>query len=221
MSILDALFGSKTEEDSAHMRFYNEEHPYDLEDVGLNRKAYNRLFADHPGGEVREVIRAELERRSVEAYKQGTAKGKFQSYCVLLRTMAMFLKEEGRCREALAIYMRYVYYTSNFVAGVTALKYYNLAKNVKEAADILFMNAEIHPFIADEIRTLGADCGMDDEQLHAFIKDAFAKEEDEGAFTDDQLVQMVLCGLDRDREGQKQICKDAMMAIAMKKAEKG
>ena len=212
--------GKSLLEDNKHISFYLDKHPYYLENVGLNINAYSKLFSGNPSGRVRDVIWSELNRRTADYYKKGMTKGEFKDYCELLRTMALFLEEENRHRDALGMYMRYIHYRSNFNAALSAMRYYSVMKKVDDAADTLFIYSEILPFIANEIQTMSMGCGFDSNQLYVFMKEAFSKEKDTGVFTPADLADLVMCGLNGDQDGQKKICKAVMKSAAKKLPKK-
>ena len=211
--------GKSLLENNKHINFYMEKHPYSLESIGLDINTFSKLFSGNPSGRVRDVVWGEFNRRTVEYYTKGMTKGEFGDYCELLRTMALFLEEESRHKDALATYMRYIHYRSNFEAGLSAIRYYSLLKKVDDAADTLYIHTEILPFIADEIQTMSTGCEFDSNQLYAFMKEAFSKEHDTGVFSPAELADLVMCGLNGDQDGQKKICK-AVMKSAVKKLPK-
>ena len=47
------------------------------------------------------MLWGEFNRRSVDYYTKGMTEGDFRDYCELLRTMALFLEEENRHKDAL------------------------------------------------------------------------------------------------------------------------
>lgn len=211
--------GKSLLEANKYIEFYMEKHPYYLESVGLDINSYSKLFSNNPSGRVRDVIWGEFNRKTVDYYTDAMQKGEFRDYCNLLRTMAMFLEEENRHLDALRMYMRYMHYRSNFDAGLHAIRYYSVLKKVDETADMLFINTEILPYIAQEIQTMSNGCGFDSKQLYAFMIDSLSKETDSGLFSPNELANLVMCGLNGDQEGQKKICRSAMR-LAVKKLPK-
>ena len=207
-------------EDNKYISYYMEKHPYSLENIGLDINTYSKLFSGNPSGRVRDIVWGEFNRRTADYYTKGKAKGEFSDYCELLCTMALFLEEENRHKDALAMYMRYIYYRSNFDAGLSAIRYYSLMKKVDDAANTLYINTEILPFIAEVIQTMSTGCGFDSNQLYVFMKEAFSKEHDTGVFSPAELADLVMCGLNGDRDGQKKICKAAMISAAKKLPKK-
>lgn len=207
-------------EENKYISFFMEKHPYSLENVGLDINSCSKLFSGNPNGQVRDVIWSEFNRRSIESYSKGMTKGEFRDYCELLRTMALFLEEESRHKDALGMYMRYIHYRANFEAGLSAIRYYSILKKVDDAADTLYMSTEIYPFIAEEIQTMSYGCGYDSQQLYAFMKNAFSKENDTGVFSSTELADLVMCGLNGDQEGQKKICRTAMRSAVKKLPKK-
>ncbi len=208
--------GREVLEENEYISFYMDKHPYYLESIGLDINTYSRLFADNPNGKVRDVIWGEFNRRSEEYYTKGMTKGEFRDYCDLLRTMALFLEEGGSHNGALTMYMRYIHYRANFDAALSAINYYTFSKDVDAATDILYSRTQIHPFIADEIQTISAGCGFDSKQLYSFMKEVFSKEKDTGVFSTTELTELVMCGLNGDQVGQKQICGTAMKSAVKK-----
>ena len=207
-------------EENKYISFYMDKHPYSLESVGLDINAYSQLFSGKPNGRVRDVLWGEFNKRSIEYYNKGMTKGEFGDYCGLLRTMALFLEEETKHKDALAMYMRYIHYRANFEAGLAAIRHYSLVKKVDSAADILYMHTEILPFIADEIQTMSVGSELNSNQLYTFMREAFSNEKDTGVFSPRELADLVMCGLNGDQEGQKKICKVAMKSAAKKLTKK-
>lgn len=207
-------------EANKHIVFYMEKHPYHLENVGLDINSYSKLFSGNPSERVRDVIWGEFNRRSGDYYAKGMTKGAFRDYCNLLYTMALFLEEENRHLNALGMYMRYMHYRANFDAGLQAIQYYSILKKVDDAADMLFVNTEILPYIANEIQAMSSGCGFDSKQLYAFMLESLSSEKDTGLFSPKELADLIMCGLNGDKDGQKRICKSAMRAAVKKLPKK-
>ena len=109
-------------EEHAYIRFFMEKHPYSLENIGLDINAYSKLFSGNPIGQVRDVLWGEFNRLSEKYFIEGVNQKSFRNYCDLLRTMALFLEEENRHKDALAMYIRYLHYRANFDAGVSVVR---------------------------------------------------------------------------------------------------
>ena len=212
--------GASLLEENKYISFYLEKHPYYLENVGLDINTYSKLFSENPNGQVRDVIWGEFNRRSLDYYRKGMTKGEFRDYCELLRTMALFLEEESRHKDALKTYLRYIHYRANFDAGLAALRTYTYTKKVNDAADTLYLDTEILPFIADEIQTMRVGCEFDSKQFYEFMNDVFLKEEDTGVFSPVELADLIMCGLNGDQEGQKKICRSAVKSAVKKLPKK-
>lgn len=213
--------GKKLLNDNGYIGFFMEKHRYDLESLGYDINSYAKLFANKPNARVRDTLWGEFNRRTPELYKKGMTKGEFRDYCELLRTMGLFLEEEGRHKDALATYLRYLHYRINFEAGLSALKHYSFIRKVDKDAvnsstDIMFVNAEILPFMADDIQTMCNGCGFDSNQLYQFMIEMLSKETDTGMFPPKELSDFIMRGLNGDREGQKQLCKVAMTEAVKK-----
>jgi len=207
--------------ENSYIAFYMEKHKYNLELLGLDIGAYAKLFANKPNGRVRDILWGEFNRRTPGLYKKGMTKGDFRDYCELLKTMGLFLEEEGRHKDALAMYLRYLHYNINFHAGLSAMKHYSCMKKIEKnavdsSADMMFIYAEILPFMADDIQTMCNGCGFDSNQLYQFMVEILSKETDTGMFSPKELADFIMYGLNGDREGQKQLCKVAMIATAKK-----
>ena len=203
-------------EENEYISFFMQQHPYSLENIGLDICTYSELFAGQSNCSVRDTLWEEFNRRSIAYYAIGKQKGEFRRYCDLLRTMSLFLEEEKRHTNALAVYMRYIHYRVNFEASLQAINYYKLLKNIDNALDTLYMRAEIYPFIAEEIHTISDACDFDSKKLKLFMEDSFSKEKDTGIFSPSQLTEFVMCGLNGDVEGQKSICNTAFRAAIRK-----
>ena len=115
--------GKSILEENKHISFFMEKHPYSLEYVGLDINAYSKLFSGNPNGRVRDVIWGEFNRRSGDYYTKGMTKGEFRDYCELLRTMALFLEEENRHKDALGMYMRYIQFQHTLFLGIMIILY--------------------------------------------------------------------------------------------------
>lgn len=83
-------------------------------------------------------------------------------------------------------------------------------KKVDDAAEMLYINTEILPFIADEIQTMSTGCMFDSRQLYAFMKEVLSQEKDTGVFSPSELAGFIMCGLNGDQDGQKKICRNSM-----------
>ena len=211
--------GEKLLSDNPYIGFYMDKHEYTLSSIGLDVFAFSKLYDMPLNGSVRDRLWGELNRLSMEFYSKGMNKGDFQNYCELLRIMALFLKEEGKYKDALAQYMRYLHYRANFKAGLQALQHYGSIGFVDNDAVVLTVEVEIMPYTAQEIISISEGCGFDSSQLRSFMLDAFSKEKDTGLFTPQELTELTMLGLNGDREGQKKICVKAMKA-ALKKMPK-
>ncbi len=197
-------------ENNKFIEFFLEEHPYTFDEISMDIKSYAKLFSGKTKGSVRDVIWGELNRRSIDDYKTAVTKGEFVPYCNLLRFMARFLEEEKNYIEALEIYLRYIHYRVNFAAGLTAIQYYSFLEDFDDAANLFFSNAQIYPFIANDIHNISVECGFDSAMLKNFMLDSFAKEKDIGMLNASTLADFVMCGLNGDGDGQLNICKRAL-----------
>jgi len=201
---------------NSYISYYTEDHPYSLEAIGLDINSFGKLFSGNKSGRVRDMVWGEFNRLSMKYYKEGMSTGNFGLYCDLLRTMALFLEEEKRYKDALAMYTRFLYYRTNFEASFNAITVYKYSKKVNDAAERLFMGSEIYPFIADEISRMSNGCDFNSKDLHQFMKSVFEKEQDTGIFVPDELAELVMCGMNADKEGQEKICRKAMKASVPK-----
>ena len=199
-----------------HVTYYLEKHKYTLDTIGLDINAIDKLFSNKPNGRVRDVIWGELNRKCLECFKNEIPKGKFYNYCEILHTQALFLEEEKRYKDALKTYVRYLHYRANFQAALDAINQYSYSKDIDEAADSLYMRAEIYPFIATEIMSINEGCEFDSTQLKAFILEVLQGENDTGIFTPEELTEFIMFGLNGNEDGQKQLCKKAMKAASKK-----
>ena len=112
-------------------------------------------------------------------------------YSTLLRVIALFLEEEGRNIDALAAYIRYLHYSSNFNAGLQTLKMNSFNKDLKDATDRLYMYAEMLPFMANDIIRMSNKCGFDSGKPKDFISEILSKEQDTGIFSQQEMVELL------------------------------
>lgn len=199
-----------------YISFYLEKHPYSLDEVGVDITSFCNLFKKNPNGRIRDVLWGEFNRLSLELYSKGVTKRNFSEYCSLLRTMALFLEEEGRHKDALTMYYRYLYFNSNVDAGISALQYYSYTRKVDDAADTLYMKAEIYPFMAGELTGISNGCGFDSVAVKASMIECFKNEKDTSVFTPEVLADFVMMGLNGDQAGQKAICLKVMKEAVKK-----
>lgn len=201
-----------------HISFYLDKHEYELSGIGIDFNTYCGLFSINNKRQVRDVLWGEFNKRSLTYYQQAMNSGKFSDYCNLLHIMALFLKEENKYMDAMAAYVRYLYYRDGFEAGLKALnmeKYNSFEKNV----DFLYLDVEMPPFIAGEIEAIKEGCGFDSVKLEAFLLEHFSKQQDTGIFTSDEMTKLIMCGLNGDKVGEKTICEKALKT-ALKKMKK-
>lgn len=203
-------------DENKHIVFYMEKHPYNLASVGLDIHSYAKLFSGKSNGRVRDVLWGTFNRMSGELYHKGMSQGQFSDYCVLLHVMALFLEEENRHNDSLAMYMRYLYYRANFYGGLSALQTYSFSRDVDDAATTLYYDTQMLPFIANELHSLSDACGFDSHTLRKYMTEAFTREKDEGLFSNEELSSYVMCGLNGDNVGQMTICKKVMRAASKK-----
>jgi len=208
--------GRELLEKNHYIAFYMEKHPYSLEAVGLDINSYSKLFSTNPNGRVRDVLWGEFNRRSLDYYQKAMTKGDFRDYCDLLRTMSLFVEEEERHADALALYMRYIFYRSNFEAGLKAINTYAFLKRVQDAAETLYINSELYPFIADELLQMSNSCGYDSVKLQTYMVGAFSREQDSGVFSAEELSQFVMSELNGDKDNAQKICLKVMKSASKK-----
>lgn len=211
--------GKELLEENKYISFYMADHPYHLEDIGLDINAYVKSFSGSPKASVRDILWGEFNRLSLEYYTKGAQKGEFKDYCELLRTMSLFLEEENKNNDALREYMRYIFYKVNFEASLSALRDYSLLKNMDEAVDTLYIYSNLE-IIADEVQKLSAKCGYNSRQLYAYMKKSFLEEKDTGVFSPIELADLVMCELNGDQDGRNKICRSSMRAGLKKLAGK-
>lgn len=211
--------GEELLKENPYIGYYLDKHEYNLRDIGLDVFKFSKLYEKPQKVLVRDRLWGEFNRLSTEFYAKGMSKGDFRDYCALLHIMALFLKEESKYKDALAQYMRFLYYRANFMAALAALRHYSFTGSVDDDAIMLTSGVEILPFTAQEILSISNGCGFDSSQLKSFMLEAFSKEKDEGIFTTKELTELTMLGLNGDREGQKEICVKAMK-VAMRKIPK-
>lgn len=202
-----------------YIGYYMENHKYSLKELGYNIDELSKLCKGKNSLRIRDIMWGEFNRKTNQLYMEAVKNGNFHNYCDFLRAMALFLEEEGKYKDALAGYIRYLHYQLNFKASADTLKYYLLTKKEKESFETLCMYSELLPFMKKELLDLSNECGFDSTQLTAFLSERFAMEQDEGFFTPQQLTNYVMQSLNGNIDACKAICKDAF-DVALKKLSK-
>lgn len=169
--------------ENPYIAFYLDKHNYSLANIGFDVFKFSKLYEKPLNGTVRDRLWGEFNRLSIEFYSKAMSNGDFREYCELLRIMALYLKEEGRNKNALAQYMRYLHYRANFQAALPALQHYGSIGFIDNDAVVLSVEVELLPYIAQEIISISEGCGFNSLQLKSFMLDAFSKEKDTGIFT--------------------------------------
>lgn len=203
-------------DENPYIEFYLTSHPYNLESVGISLADLSKLYMKHSDKRIRDLLWGEFNRKSSQFYSNAISNGEFGDYCDLLSTMALFLEEEGRHRDALAMFLRYLHYQINFEAGMKAIKYYQLIKKVNDASDYLYSCAMLYPFCINTLLDLSNECGFDSTQLKECMNTTFNKENDKGIFTPEELTNFIMDGLNGDEDSQRKICKNAMKQASKK-----
>ena len=208
-------------DDNRYIKLYLDKHEYSLDSIGLDVFSFSKLYEKKLNGTIRDRLWGEFNRRTMVYFQNAIKTGNFYEYCELLRVMALYLKEEKRYIDSLRQYMRYMFYQENFRAALPALQHYGCTGRVDDNADYLFINAEVLPFMAQEVMSISEGCGFDSSRLSEFMRECFLEEmkANTGIFDEDELTELIMCGLNGDKEGQKAICSQAMNA-AMKKMKK-
>ena len=188
-----------------YIKYYLEPHPYSLKEIGIDFNTFCKVAGNK---RYRDSIWSELNRLLIEKYRAGIEKHNFQEYCQVLRTQALFLQEESKYLDALAIYARYLYYNCNYDAGLKAILFYNILKKSTEMEEQLYINAELLPFQVKELTSLCSDCDLTSQDLKVFLIKCFNKEKDSGLFTEEELSNFIMCELNGEKEQSKAICKN-------------
>ena len=202
--------GAELLETQAYIGFYLEKHPYSLREIGLDISEYAKLFSKSNNRKVRDVLWGEFNRMSIDLFSDGLKNNNFHQYCSLIRVMSLFIEEEERHKDALAEYIRYLFYRSNYHAVGQAFQYYGFTKDFEETVDTLFSEAQIYPFNSGEIMQMSNACGFDSSSLQLFIKETLDREPNPAVFTSDELTALILAGIKKDDDEQRQICKKVL-----------
>ncbi len=195
-----------------YISFYLDKHKYSLDQLGLNLNELAKLFKGKENLRVRDVIWGEFNRRLIESYAEAAKTAQFYYYGEILRAMALFLEEEERYMDGMASYARYLFYHVNFGASAKALHHYMIIKDFNNSVDIFRMESEMLPFMKTELLELSNECSFDSKKLFDFLFESFSKEEDEGLFTINQLMDVIFLQLKGDTQSHKEICKEALEA---------
>ena len=207
--------GRELLDQNKYIGYFTSFHPYSLDsiDVDINRLYY--FAEEYPGRRYRDFIWGEFNRKSLEAFEEGTRTGDFRSYCQLLKDMSLFLAEEGRYKDALSGYLKFLYYNVNYYAGMEGLREYAYSKKVNDAAEYMFILAgSVAPYeMSDRINGWGNNCGFDDKQLRKFMIEEFNRFPD-GLLSSEDLADYIFAGIKEDEKTQQKLCRKAMRNAA-------
>ncbi|GEM_PF-1776044 len=202
-----------------YIGYYMENHKYSLKELGYNIDELSKLCKGKNSLRIRDIMWGEFNRKTNQLYMEAVKNGNFHNYCDFLRAMALFLEEEGKYKDALAGYIRYLHYQLNFKASADTLKYYYTIKKINESYETFCMGSEMLPFMKKELLELNEECGFDSAQLNMFLSERFGLEKDEGFFTSQQMTNLVMQNLYGNAEAHRTICKEAF-DIAKKRMQK-
>ena len=151
----------------------------------------------------RDVVWRNLNEMSVNSYASAMKTTNFFQYREVLRTMGLFLEEEGKYKDGLYQYLRCIYYNVNFKAVTSALVNYKMFKKMKDASEAFMLDAEIMPYEIDDLTRLIDECEFKSKDFDTFMLEAFQKERDTGIFNPQEMVDFVNFGLRKYTGKQK------------------
>lgn len=205
--------GQELLDQNKYVEYYASHHPYWLGDIDIDINRLHELVQANPGRNYRDLIWNEYNQKSLEVFDQATETGHFNSYCRLLRDMSYFLGEENRYKEALASYLRFIYYNINYYAGIEGLKEYTYSKKVSDAAERMFILANPYEISSSNIKEWSNNCNLDEKQLRSFMIEQFDRYPD-GLLSSNDLADFVFAGMKEDEETQQKLCRKAMRDAA-------
>ena len=198
---------------NSFISYYTSSHSYDLNNVDIDINRLYELVRNNPDKRIRDLVWGEYNRKSMECFEEATKTGNFRTYCKLLEDMAFFLSEEGRYKDALAAYIKYIYYAFNYDAGLSALQNYSRSKKINDSAEILFLYAGSHSIEGYRINGWSNSCDFDKKQLQAFIEETFDKYPG-GLLSSKDLTDYVFARINENEEKEKSLCRKAIRDAA-------
>lgn len=195
--------GREELQNNPYIDLYTGSHKYHLQEIGLG---YEKIASDMNGlspNRYRDVVWRNLNEMSVNSYTSAMKTTNFFQYREVLRTMGLFLEEEGKYKDGLYQYLRCIYYNVNFKAVTSALVNYKMFKKMKDASEAFMLDAEIMPYEIDDLTRLIDECGFKSKDFDAFMLEAFQKERDTGIFNPQEMVDFVNFGLRKYTGKQK------------------
>ncbi len=205
--------GRELLDQNKYVEYYANHHPYSLDNADIDINKLHELVQSNPGRRYRDLIWGEYNRKSMEVFAKATETGYFNPYCRVLRDMSYFLGEEGRYKEALAGYLKFIYYKVNYYAGMEGLREYSYSKKVNEAAEHMFILADPYEISQSNINGWSSNCGFDEKQLRSFMIEQFDRFP-EGLISSKDLADYVFAGMKEDEETQQKLCRKAMRNAA-------
>ncbi len=205
--------GRELLDQNKYVEYFASNHPYSLDNIDIDIVKLHELVQSNPGRQYRDLIWGEYNRKSLEAFEQATETGYFNPYCRLLRDMSYFLGEEGRYKDALAGYLRFIYYKVNYYAGMEGLKEYTYSKKVSDAAERMFILADPYEISGSNINGWSNRCEFNEKQLRSFMIEQFDRLP-EGLISSKDLADYVFAGMKEDEETQQKLCRKAIRNAA-------
>ena len=199
--------GKQMLEDNPYVELFMGKHKYSLEDANIGIEEVAELAQNRPMARCRDAVWGLLNKKSGESFEKGTTTGNFRTHCNQLRTMALFLEEEGKYKPALDQYYRYLFYQINYESALKGMHFYSTTQNIESSADCFINGAELVPFQIAEISDLvNENCYSEDDFKDSMLE-CFSKEPNKGLLTPNELVEFINCSMRGDREQMRAIYK--------------
>ena len=188
---------------SPYITYMTANHAYCLENFDINIVNVNLTVHNLPKYNIRDVIWSKLNEAKLIVYKKAYNERNFQHYADLLSTIASFLEEESRYKNALNSYLDYIFYRENFVAGANGII---LASFKSDHSSDFYFYAKLMPYELEMLSELTEKIGLDENALIDAMKNNFSSQTDSGAFSNKQLIEFVLAEMSGRKSDAQAIC---------------
>lgn len=199
--------------ENPYITYMTAEHTYYLENFGINIITLNSSIHNVQNYRIRDVVWGKLNETKLMIYKEALRQKNFDHYAELIRTISLFLAEESKYSLALNTYIEYIFYKENFVAGANAII---LVSSKSNFSIDLYAYGMLMPYEINELSELLQKNGLNEEMMCDLMRKVFKNQNDQGVFSDKQLIEFVVAEMNGRRQEAQSICVEVEKNIKKK-----
>ena len=210
-----------------YIGYFLENHPYNINEVGVDIWSVNEEFVKNPRRPYRDIIYHQLNNqmnKAAIAFQKDPMSGSADThrYCECYRMMGLFIEEEGKSFvNAADFYFQYLFKRINIHAGLQLLKTIKLFKGDKkyqtEAIQMYYDDIQLYPFHKTELLRLIDELGVEGDAVRDSIITSFKRANDTGIMTEQEAADFVILELsgevDKSRDLAAKLARKAVKRI--------